>query len=246
MKLPDFLGIGTQKGGTTYLHSLLSEHPQAFLAIPKELHFFSLHYQKGLAWYQDFFKSAADDKSCGEITPYYMFHPLALKRIHKHLPDVKLIVLLRDPVERAISQFFHSRRLGLEPLGFKDAFAVEEQRLLGSARKLDEGCIHVSHQQHSYLSRSRYDVQLKQLLNVFPRGQIKVYQSESLFSDAAPIWNDLLSFLSLDPYECPAIPPQYVGLKKVEMDLDGPTLDWIRCQLAPAYDWVSKEYGIGW
>ena len=178
MKLPDFLGIGTQKGGTTYLHSLLSEHPQAFLAIPKELHFFSLHYQKGLAWYRDFFKSAADDKSCGEITPYYMFHPLAFKRIHKHLPDVKLIVLLRDPVERAISQFFHSRRLGLEPLGFKDAFAVEEQRLLGSARNLDEGYVHISHQQHSYLSRSRYDVQLKQLLTGKLNQKIQILNHE--------------------------------------------------------------------
>ena len=139
VKLPDFLGIGAQKAGTTYLYSLLSEHPQVFLSSPKELHFFSLHYQKGLAWYQDQFKFAATDKCCGEITPYYMFHPLASKRIRKHLPNVKLIVLLRDPVERALSQFFHSRRLGLEPLCFKDAFALEAQRLFGASSKLHEG-----------------------------------------------------------------------------------------------------------
>lgn len=246
MNLPHFLGIGTQKGGTTYLHALLNEHPQIFLATPKEVHFFSLHYPKGIEWYKNFFKSAAHDQRCGEITPYYMFHPFAVQRIFRHLPNVNLIVLLRDPVERALSQYFHSKRLGLEPLGFQQAFAAEEKRLQDSSTQLKMECTHLSHQQHSYLSRSRYDIQLKALRNVFPSDQIKVYRSESLFSNPGPVWNDVLSFLSLDPLSCPIISPQNVSCSGHKTNLDASTLDWIRCQLSPAYDWIFSEYGIRW
>ena len=98
MRLPDFLGIGTQKGGTTYLHRLLQQHPQVFLAHPKELHYFSLHQDRGLDWYSNHFAEASAEKRCGEVTPYYLFHPLAAERIHAAIPNVKLIVLLRSYV----------------------------------------------------------------------------------------------------------------------------------------------------
>ena len=111
MRLPDFLGIGTQKGGTTYLHGLLQEHPQVFLAHPKELHYFSLHHGRHVGWYADHFADASTGQRCGEVTPYYLFHPLAAERIHAAIPNVKLVVLLRDPVERALSQYFHSLSL---------------------------------------------------------------------------------------------------------------------------------------
>ena len=113
-QLPDFLGIGVQKGGTTTLQRLLEQHPDLFLPKQKELHYFSLHYGKGEAWYRQQFAAAAPQQRCGEITPYYVFHPQAPQRIHALLPQAKLILLLRDPVERALSQFAHSRRLGLE------------------------------------------------------------------------------------------------------------------------------------
>ena len=103
--LPDFLGVGTQKGGTTYLYELLKRHPQVFLAKPKEQHFFSLHWQRGADWYRRQFASSEESQICGEITPYYLFHPEA--RANQSLvPNVKLIVLLRDPVERALSRVF--------------------------------------------------------------------------------------------------------------------------------------------
>ena len=113
MRLPDFLGIGTQKGGTTYLHALLQHHPQIFLATPKEQHFFSLHWQRGEQWYADQFAQAESHQCCGEVTPYYLFHPEVPQRIKSQLPAAKLIVLLRDPVERALVAVFPQSPFGL-------------------------------------------------------------------------------------------------------------------------------------
>ena len=131
-RLPEFLGIGVQKGGTTTLQRLLEQHPQVHLPPSKELHYFSLHYGKGEAWYRQQFADAKADQHCGEITPYYLFHPEAPQRIKALLPDVTLLVLLRDPVERALSQVFHSKRLGLEPLPLQQALAAESERLAGA------------------------------------------------------------------------------------------------------------------
>ena len=105
VRCPDFLGVGTQKGGTTYLHNLLKCHPQIFLAHPKEIHFFSLHWQKGKDWYFSHFNDATDNQVCGEFTPYYLYHPEAPQRICSLLPEVKNIILLRDPVKELIAIF---------------------------------------------------------------------------------------------------------------------------------------------
>ena len=123
--LPHFLAIGVQKGGTTTLQRLLEQHPGVYLPSAKELHYFSLHYGQGEGWYRQYFAGAALSQRCGEITPYYLFHPSAPQRILALLPQVKLVVMLRDPVERALSQYFHSVRLGLEPLALEQALAAE-------------------------------------------------------------------------------------------------------------------------
>ena len=198
MRLPDFLGIGTQKGGTTYLHLLLQGHSQVFLAHPKELHYFSLHHDRGLDWYTNHFDEASAAKRCGEVTPYYLFHPLAAERIHAAIPNVKLIVLLRDPVERALSQYFHSKRLGLEPLELEAAFAAEPERLADADETLQRGESHCSHQQHSYLSRSRYEQQLPRFQALFGDEQLLVLRSEDLFEHPQRVWEKVLTFLGLE------------------------------------------------
>ena len=103
-RLPDFLGLGVQKGGTTTLHTLLAAHPQLMLPQKKELHFFTHRYWRGKRWYGRQFRAATPDQKCGEITPYYLFHSLVPERIQRCCPKVRLIVLLRDPVERALLQ----------------------------------------------------------------------------------------------------------------------------------------------
>ena len=124
-RLPDFLVLGTQKGGTTSLQQLLGHHPEVFLAAGKEVHYFSLHHDQPLSWYAAHYATAAAEQRCGDITPFYLFHPEIPGRIRALLPQVKLIALLRDPVERALSQVFHARRLGFEPLEPAEALAAE-------------------------------------------------------------------------------------------------------------------------
>ncbi len=240
MRLPDFLGIGTQKGGTTYLHGLLQQHPQVYLAHPKELHFFSLHQRRGLEWYGHHFDAAAADQCCGEITPYYLFHPLAAGHIAAVLPKVKLIVLLRDPVERALSQYFHSKRLGLETLELEEALAAEPQRLADAEAALKRGEAHKSHQQHSYLSRSRYEQQLPCFEALFPPEQLQVLCSEDFFERPQQLWERVLAFLGLDESPLPALGTRYAGLGE-EASVSPDLRQQLRAQLELTYRWLEQR-----
>ena len=121
-RLPDFLGLGTQKGGTTTLHQLLGLHPDVHLPDRKEVHYFDLQPEQPASWYAEQFSSARPGQHCGEITPFYLFHPEVPARIRALLPEAKLLVLLRDPVERALSQVFHARKRGFEDYILHDEF----------------------------------------------------------------------------------------------------------------------------
>jgi len=171
--LPKFLVIGTQKGGTTTIQKLLEKHTAIFLPSCKETHYFTLNWHQPTDWYKEHYLKAKKEQVCGEITPYYLFHPEAAVRIKKLIPKAKLIVLLRDPVERAISQYFHAQRHGFETLQIKDAFDAEELRLSNNNQ--------YSHQKHSYLSRSKYLEQLNRYEKIFPKKNILVLKSEDLF-----------------------------------------------------------------
>ena len=241
MRLPDFLGVGTQKGGTTYLYELLKRHPQVFLAEPKEQHFFSLHWQRGADWYRSQFASEQESQICGEITPYYLFHPEAPARIQSLLPNVKLIVLLRDPVERALSQYFHSRRLGLDHLDLEEAFAAEADRLKNSVEALKQGLPHISHQQHSYLSRSRYEEQLKRYGLHIASNQILLLKSEDLFLETELIWGKIMEFLGLNSSICPQLNPVYQG--HGELNHVSPGIKHrLRSELEPTYQWMEVVF----
>ena len=120
----------------------LAGHPRVAVFREKELHFFDLQYQKGFRWYVDCFAGTDARKNSrrairGEATPEYIFHPHAVARIKADLPEVKLIVLLRNPVERAYSQYWHEVRLGYEPLSFEEAIAREPERLAGELERAE-------------------------------------------------------------------------------------------------------------
>lgn len=250
-RLPDFLGIGVQKGGTTTLQRLLEQHPQVYLPPCKELHYFSLHYGEGEAWYRQQFEAAASHQRCGEITPYYVFHPEAPARIHALLPQVKLILLLRDPVERSLSQVFHSRRLGLETLPLEAALEAEEARLQGAEVVLESPSgRHRSHQEHSYVARSRYDLQIQRWLTLFRRDQVLLHRSEDLFDHPEKIWSDLCEFLQID--RC-ALPPlghrAHTGsgeIQQIAPSCLAAVRQKLRDCLQPTYAWLQGEYGLRW
>lgn len=246
--LPDFLGLGVQKGGTTTLHRWLASHPRVHLPERKELHYFSLHHHRGPAWYASQF-AAASGRLCGDITPYYIFHPEAPRRIEALLPQVPLILLLRDPVERALSQYFHSRRLGLEPLSLEEALAAEPERLAGAEEALrsDGGC-HRSHQEHSYVSRSRYEEQLRRFGAMATPERMLLVRSEDLFQQPERVWSRLQRFLGLEPVPLPA------GLAELRANagageagsVPDPVRLRLRQELEPTYGSLASGWGLHW
>jgi hypothetical protein len=215
--LPDFIIIGTQRGGTTSLYNYLAEHPGVGAASIKEVHFFDTpHYRQGKAWYRAHFPSALQkhlvervrklDFITGEASPYYLFHPHAPARVAAVLPGVKLIVMLRNPVDRAYSHYYHEVAGNHETLAsFEEAIDCEEQRLAGELEKMgaDEHYQSYNHRHFSYLARGIYVDQLQNWLKYLPREQFLILRSEDFYANPQDVFKATLSFLDL-----PAIVPQ--------------------------------------
>ena len=244
---PDFLGVGVQKGGTTTLQKMLEQHPDVFLPAVKEVHYFTFNYIKGKSWYQRQFEQASANQCCGEITPYYIFHPQAPERIHALNPQVRLIVLLRDPVERALSHFFHCKRLGLESLELEDALELESDRLNGAEEFLiADDSHHLSHQLYSYVSRSCYEQQLTRLNLFFKPPQVLVLRSEDLFSTPQLVWDRVLLFLQLDYCPLPQLrQPANAGFGESAGVLSSVRRS-LREKLLPTYHWAEEKMNIVW
>ncbi|HEX5861584.1 MAG TPA: sulfotransferase domain-containing protein [Nocardioides sp.] len=181
--LPRFLIIGAQKAGTSTLYASLSTHPEIEEAEKKELHFFDRHYADGIESYRRKFPELERGQITGEATPYYLFHPLAPERVASTLPDVKLIAILRNPVERAYSQYHSEVRKGFEDLPtFEEAIAAETGRLSGEREKITADPAYDSYawSHHSYLARGMYADQLERWFEHFSREQFLVLRSEVL------------------------------------------------------------------
>lgn len=246
-RLPDFLCLGVQKGGTTTLQRLLEQHPEVFLPSAKEVHYFSLHFDRGTDWYKRQFAPATPSQHCGEITPYYLFHPEVPDRVHHLLPQVRLIVLLRDPVSRALSHYFHSRRLGLESLPLDQALALEKERLKDAEFSLSAaGARHGSHQEHSYLSRSRYELQLPIWETLFPPAQLLVLRSEDLFERPSQIWSTVLDFLALPACSLPALTSPANAGRGEATTVTKEQKQRLHQQLMSTYAWSADRYGLEW
>ena len=128
-----------------------------------------------------------------------MFHPLAAERISRDLPDVKLLVLVRDPVERAYSAHTHELARGYETEPFERALELEVQRLDGEAERIagEPGYLSYSHQHHAYLTRGRYADQIERLDKLFGSDNVHVVDSGTFFTDPEPVYDGVLDFLGL-------------------------------------------------
>jgi Sulfotransferase domain len=207
--LPDFLVIGAQKCGTTSLYHYLVEHPFIASAVRKQMHFFDNNFDKGITWYRSHFPSyfarylfrwqQGQDFMTAEATPYYIFHPLAARRIHQYLPQIKLVLLLRNPVDRTYSHYNHEIRKGTEQLSFEAALAAETERLAGEKEKMlqDPSYYSFSYQRHSYLARSRYVEQLEEWRQYYPLERFLILRSEDFYRDPTTTLNQIIAFLDL-------------------------------------------------
>jgi Sulfotransferase domain len=204
--LPSFLIVGGQRCGTSSLKRALSQHPGVFAPVLyKEVHYFDLAYHRGLGWYRSRFPLQTREWLTGtagvafESTPYYMFHPLAPERIARDLPGVKLLVLVRDPTERAYSAHAHEVFLRYETEPFERALELEATRLEGEAERIvaEPGYASFSHQHHAYRTRGQYTEQLERLEKIFGQERIHVVDSEAFFRTPEPVYDAVLEFLGL-------------------------------------------------
>lgn len=221
---PDFLVIGTQKGGTTSLCSHLFRHSQVLPSRRKEIHYFDAEeFGNGPGWYRAHFETAHTARNqqqkvghrviTGEASPYYLTHPHTPRRVREMLPLVKLIVMLRDPIDRALSHHSHQVRMNREPLSFAAAIDMEEERLAGEFDRMLENENYYSHDYwaYSYLTRGRYVEQLQRWLDQFPREQLMVMNSERFFSSPHDEFQRALKFLGIEPLELDAYRKQNTG-----------------------------------
>lgn len=206
---PTFLVLGAQKSGTTSLHRYLSEHPAVLRASPKEVRYFSRTYDRGESWYRAQFPLRTRRivsrlrvgvwPAVGEASPQYLFHPQAPERAHAFNPDMKLIAVLRDPVDRAYSQYQMQLRWGYEHGSFEDSLAQEEAELETELAKLydDPPVYSTLVNRISYVARGRYADQLERWLALFPREQLLVLLTEELSTDPAEVMSRVCRFLGI-------------------------------------------------
>jgi hypothetical protein len=177
--LPTFLGIGAQRAGTTWIDGLLRTHPEVYLpARRKEVHYFDVHSARGRAWYEAFFPAEAERyRARGEITPRYLFEPAAPGRIARELPGVRLFAILRDPVDRAYSQF---------------ALAQRDEAFRGSFEEFLERF-------PDAIGRGLYHLQLARYLERFERERVHLLLFERATREPAAALRALATFLGVAP-----------------------------------------------
>jgi hypothetical protein len=210
--MPDFMIIGGQRCGTTSLYRYVAQHPAVAPAIlNKGLHYFDTNFGRGAIWYRSHFPSGpykafvrrrrhVPHVVTGEGSPYYVFHPLAPQRIAEAVPRVRAILVMRDPVSRAQSQYQHELARGFETLPFEEALEREDERLDGEEQRMrdDPRYYSFSHQHHSYVARGRYLDQIQRWLRFFPRERLLILEARDLFTDPDATFRTVLRFLDLE------------------------------------------------
>ena len=208
--LPDFLIIGAQRAGSSSLFAYVCAHPRVAEPTHKEIHFFDNNWFRGLEWYRRYFplRARMSGRITGEASPYYLFHPAVPARVAETLRDVRLIAVLRDPVERAYSAYQLARRQGHESLEFEEALAREDERLAGEEERMLADAHYLSgpHRRLSYRTRGLYADQLERWYEHVPREQLLVVRSEDLFADPAATLQTVFEFLGLEPWSAAEYP----------------------------------------
>lgn len=256
--LPDFVIIGGQRCGTSSLYDWLVDHRQVLPATRKEVQYFTLHHDKGEAWYRAHFALEALKRwehfrqgrqaITGEATPYYLAHPHAPARMKALLPHPTLIVLLRDPVKRAFSHYLHERRLGREARSFADALAHEAANLPAELARLeaDPGYYSELHHRHTYLHRGDYLPQLQHWYAHFPKECFLVLPAEELYDTPDQAFRKVLTWLGLAPGGPKHLAARNQGKKESALDpgLERELVEHFAPRNQALYDWLGRD--LGW
>lgn len=229
---PDFLGLGAQRAGTSWIYACLYEHPE-ICAPEKEINFFSRdsRWEKGFSWYESFFEDCGADQRAGEFSTSYLHHPDTPGRIHERYPDVQLIVSLRNPVDRAFSSFRNDIVAGDLPASIDFENALERWS--------------------KYVEIGRYASHLSRYLELFSRDQLLVLVYEESREDPTGFMRRIFKFLDVDPGFEPSMLEETVNPSRepVVPGVDGVLnrfASWFRASrlLRPVW-WLAKISGVG-
>ena len=219
--LPSFLLCGGPRCGTTMLARVLSAHPAVLTAVPRRpVHYFDTGYDRGPRWYRAHFPTqrAADRIAWRlgvppvtfESNPDYLYHPHAVARIARDLPEVRVIVLVRDPVDRAYSHHAQQVARGFEPeRDLRRALALEPMRLRGEYERMvaDPGYRSLAHQHYGYRARGDYARYLARMATYLPRERILVLETGDLLGHPESVYDRVLEFLGLPHLGYPPLDP---------------------------------------
>lgn len=196
-KLPTFVTIGVAKSGTTSLHYALGEHPKIQLSKRKETYFFNVksRYDGGVNYYKTMFHPCAEDEICGETTPYYLYFKEVPARVKNYIPNVKLIVMLRNPIDRAYSHFYGYLRLC--KMRNQKPVAKDLKDFLKIAKESPKKVGH-NHRGKNLLPAGLYGEQMERWLKYFPLEQFKIIKSEDFFENPQKIINEVFDFLGIE------------------------------------------------
>ena len=187
----------------------------------REIFYFDKHYDKGMKWYKNQFLEKPDSSYIiGDKGPDYMLHPTIAERVHKNFPKIKLIVVLRNPIDRSNSQFWFNKRRNLEPIEtFEEAILCEPELIAGEIEKQIADPFYISwkHRRSSYLARSRYAEQLERWLALFPRDQLLVVNASDIRQEPQKTMNTVFSYLGLKPFS--------VSTENAEKNSDYPVMN---------------------
>ena len=194
----NFIIAGVQKGGTTALYNYLDAHKQIIFPSTKEIHFFDyepnfLKRKPDYLLYRAFFPQKINNRVIGEATPIYLWWKNSLERIYNYNPDIKIIIILRNPINRAFSHWNMEYQRGEETFDFSTAIRSEESR--------SKDVLPYQHRNFSYISRGMYFNQLNNLFKIFEKSQILVLKNEELYNDPKKILNQICDFLKIEKFD---------------------------------------------
>jgi hypothetical protein len=212
-----FMIIGAPKCGTGSLYNYVVQHPQVVPAAAPDLHFFDDHFDKGEAWYRRQFpllerppeEIAQEGLITGEVTSFYLFHPLVPERVKAMCPNAKFLILVRNPTDRAYLHFRDAVDAGMEKLAFFPAIKVEAKRLERGRFNLQDNpyATWERAKEHSYISQGLYAEQVRRWLEFFPLNQFLFLESETFFEKPVETASEVYEFLGLPPHTAEYLEP---------------------------------------